>query len=344
MTRQRSRPLTVLLVVVTAWLLAVPATAAPGGVPRAPITVMTRNLYLGADLMPVLTAASGTELVTAAAAVYQQVGANDFPERAQAIAAEIAEAGVDVVGLQEVALWRTGPLGDPAPAETVVVDYLAELQAALAERGLRYDVASTVRNFDGEVPTALGFDVRYTDHDVILVRRGVRVVDAASGSFDATLSFASPTLGEVTVDRGWTSVDVRHGRATYRVVNTHLEAFGPDLLRSAQTLELLAGPLATDLPTTLVGDLNAPPTSQPLALLATAGFADAWQGPGGVTCCFPADLHDPGSLTQRIDYVLHRGWASVDHVEVVGDEPGDRTPSGLWPSDHAGVTATMRLA
>ena len=30
-------------------------------------------------------------------------------------------------------------------------------------------------------------------------------------------------------------------------------------------------------------------------------------------------------------------------VHVVEDKPNDRTPSGLWPSDHAGVFATVRL-
>ena len=28
-------------------------------------------------------------------------------------------------------------------------------------------------------------------------------------------------------------------------------------------------------------------------------------------------------------------------VEVVGDDPYDKTPSGLWPSDHAGVAAKI---
>jgi hypothetical protein len=28
-------------------------------------------------------------------------------------------------------------------------------------------------------------------------------------------------------------------------------------------------------------------------------------------------------------------------AELVGEEPADRTPSGLWPSDHAGVVVTF---
>ena len=30
-------------------------------------------------------------------------------------------------------------------------------------------------------------------------------------------------------------------------------------------------------------------------------------------------------------------------AEVVGDEQADRTPSGLWPSDHASTWAKIRL-
>jgi hypothetical protein len=30
-------------------------------------------------------------------------------------------------------------------------------------------------------------------------------------------------------------------------------------------------------------------------------------------------------------------------IRRVGDQPGDRTPSGLWPSDHAGVIATLKI-
>jgi hypothetical protein len=40
--------------------------------------------------------------------------------------------------------------------------------------------------------------------------------------------------------------------------------------------------------------------------------------------------------------ILFRGAIDVDDVELVGDKQADRTPSGLWPSDHAGVVATLQ--
>ena len=38
--------------------------------------------------------------------------------------------------------------------------------------------------------------------------------------------------------------------------------------------------------------------------------------------------------------------AAIDAIqtEVIGDQQRDRTPSGLWRSDHAGSVASLRLA
>jgi hypothetical protein len=79
-------------------------------------------------------------------------------------------------------------------------------------------------------------------------------------------------------------------------------------------------------------------------VLQAGGFVDAWSDGIGLTCCHAVDLHDPSpTLTKRIDLVLTRGGFETVVAEVVGQEPGDRTPSGLWPSDHAGVVATLRV-
>jgi endonuclease/exonuclease/phosphatase family metal-dependent hydrolase len=48
-------------------------------------------------------------------------------------------------------------------------------------------------------------------------------------------------------------------------------------------------------------------------------------------------------LTKRIDYILYRGSLETALAVVVGDEVMDRTAAGLWPSDHAGVLATLRV-
>ena len=73
------------------------------------INVMTRNLYLGADLGPPIAAKSVGEFTELNGGVLREVTANDFPVRAKGLAQEILKKKPDLVGLQEAALWRTGP-------------------------------------------------------------------------------------------------------------------------------------------------------------------------------------------------------------------------------------------
>src|SRR5688572_27231384 len=99
--------------------------------------VMTRNVYLGADLAPAIGAPDLASFVAGNGAVLRQVTATSFPVRAKGLAAEILDAKPDLVGLQEVALWRTGPvsltplLGGPKTASTVRYDFLELLLAEL---------------------------------------------------------------------------------------------------------------------------------------------------------------------------------------------------------------------
>ena len=295
--------------------------------------------------------------------------ATNFPERARALAFEIKKGAPLLVGLQEVALWRIGrPDGPPAlggtPATHVVYDFLALLLGELGN-GDQYQPVVVQQEADLEAPTALGFDIRLTMRDVILVRRvgDVHVDAKLSGNFvnNLTLPIAGG-ISTVTSTRGWTAVDVVAKRRSFRFVNTHLEAFS-NFYRSAQAFELIAGPLATALPIVLVGDLNSAPDDPPFTepgspfnntnpydiLTAPApgggGLADTWPAlhgnDPGFTCCQDADLRNVQSkLVQRIDHVMITdGDAFRSHL--LGDEPSDRTRSGLWPSDHAGVAADV---
>src|SRR5262249_19098814 len=74
------------------------------------VTVMTRNLYIGFDRTPIGTAIAANNIPQLQLAVKNAVDtlhATNFPERAQALAAEIAAKQPDLVGLQEVALIRS---------------------------------------------------------------------------------------------------------------------------------------------------------------------------------------------------------------------------------------------
>jgi hypothetical protein len=81
--------------------------------------------------------------------------------------------------------------------------------------------------------------------------------------------------------------------------------------------------------------------------LIAAGFKDAWtiQGQGnGLTCYQHADLLNPKSaLSRRIDLVLFQGNVKVQAVELTGNTPEERTQSNLWPSDHVGLVAKLKL-
>jgi endonuclease/exonuclease/phosphatase family metal-dependent hydrolase len=319
---------------------------------RRSADVMTYNLYLGGDLGPVLAAQTLPEVVAAATGIYLQVVATDFPERAQAIADEIAAHKPSLIGLQEVSLWRTDtPADGPAtPAEVVTFDFLQILLDALDERGLSYEAVSEIENFDGEVPTALGFDARLTDRDVILARTDLRksqlkLSKIRAENFDNSLVIPNPVLGSIEVLRGWTSVDAKVRGQKYRFINTHLEAFSPTA-QVAQARELLEGPADTRRPVVMAGDFNSAAdgsTTPTYGLMLADGFTDAWSqarpGEAGNTCCQAPDLDNATSqLDERIDLLLFRGGDfRADDAELLGADPGDRTSSGLWPSDHAGV-------
>lgn len=376
---RRMRPLTLLSLVVAA---AVACTdSSPLGVdginlqqlPPAGargITVMTRNVYVGADLDAVIQApADSVPFVVAVA--YQQLHATDFDVRAAAFANEIQATKPHVVGLQEISKVRTQSPGDfftfdasgnpvvanPYPnASTLEYDYLDILLDTLQARGLDYQVGAIIQNLDIELPMYTGSapipfdDVRLTDYDVILVRGDVEFGNARAENYG--VSYPVPgTVVEMT--RGWASVDATVAGTTFRFVSTHTFSEAK-VLRQAQMAELLPA-IGNDLPVILVGDFNAQPGvwDDAYELAIGQGFIDLW------TEANPADdgytaSDDPSLMSstvpfyKRIDFALARGWfasgstslAGGVHATVVGDELSDRV-GGLWPSDHAGLVATI---
>src|SRR5688572_18585563 len=78
--------------------------------------VMTRNMYLGTDFAEIFAAQTPEQLVAEVAEAYADVEASKPAERIAGIADEIQSKSPDLVGLQEVALWRIGAPFDPSPA------------------------------------------------------------------------------------------------------------------------------------------------------------------------------------------------------------------------------------
>ena len=355
----------------------------------ATVTVMTRNLYLGADINRPVRAASGLSgpeallaLAQANHEVRETVDRTDFAIRSRLVAAEIAATRPDLVGLQEVALWRSGPmeldqLGRPNAA-TVDYDFLAILLIELARRQVVYDVVQSQDESDVEGPAFTGDptlgttdsarDVRLTLRDVLLVRSDaeIRVADRGGGQYQHRLEIDLGGIRYAYV-RGFAWADLKIGRSHLRMVTTHLESESADLAL-AQAEELLTGVAADRSRTTVIAcDCNSdrrdqtvhPPDSVPPAaaydrLTGNGGFADTWlaQGPGagpGFTFGLGEGVDDATArFRRRIDLVLVRGLPperlAASRGEVTGDELAERDQgTGLWPSDHAGVVTELPL-
>ena len=349
------------------------AVVVPFGVPQAggpparqafareaeTVTVMTRNVYLGADLSGAMGALiyDPGSVPAAVAGAWAQVQATDFEVRAGALADEIAQKQPALVGLQEVAIWRSQFPADsssdrPRRARTVEYDFLKILRRALRERGLRYRVAAVAKGVDIELPRLRedGLeDIRFTDRDVILARRGVKASMRRAGNFEAAMEL--PVGDGIPVPRSWASVESKAGGRKFRFVTTHLED-GVEEIQRAQVAELLAGPLATDLPVVLVGDFNSDPDNDFSPLVhgdvTAAGFADAWgevhpSDPGRTWGHAPLLDNETTAFTYRLDYVFRRGeGVTAAGADLVGEDPADRV-GGLWPSDHAGVAVEVRF-
>jgi endonuclease/exonuclease/phosphatase family metal-dependent hydrolase len=342
-------------------LTLVPAGLAQAAKRKKPVdvTVMTRNIYLGGDIFRPIPAQTRDEFERLAGELWAEVQGTDFPTRAKLLAKEVKRTKPDLIGLQEVALWRRGPDGvkDGAvtPATQVVYDFLPTLRAELKRRGLRYNVAAKQRETDIEAPINAGYDVRLTMFDVILVkkRKGLRVTKRLHANYQATIPVPTP-VGTLTSTRGWAAIDVRLEGKRLRLVNTHLEAF-LDATREAQARELVApgGPLRVNRQLIVTGDMNSDPEgrespSGAFDILAGFGLVDTWLarfGPGFSCCLERSDARDTttAGFDHRIDLILAKPRLRALRGQVVGDELKDRAANGLWPSDHAGVVTTLRL-
>src|SRR4051812_26365241 len=325
-------------------LVAAPATSPAAKAPKPQkITVMSRNLFLGADLIPLALAQPGDDFERAAGKLFDDVKATEPDARMRLVAAEIAKAKPDLVGLQEVTLWRTGPKNDGKPAPNVEIDYLATIKQELKRLGASYRVVADQRTLDLEGPTDRGVDVRFTDGNVILARKGVKVTNSKSSDFKSQLVIPTNALGDVAVNRSFNQLDAQVGHAKIHFVNAHLEAYSTDF-RLKQAKELVKGPLKSKkLPTVLVGDLNSGPKlpkkadRPPYLAIAAAGYKEARSSTPN--CCFADDLVS-GTWDHIVDHIMTRPKFKLLRSFVTGTK---RTPSGKAPSDHGGVVSVLQL-
>lgn len=296
------------------------------------ISFLTWNIYLGADLsplIPIITPVGVTE-------VLRQFLATNFPIRAKAIAREIASIKPALIGLQEAIRLELVIPNFPI----VIYDFVELLLEELKERGLHYEVAIFNKNVELlGIPDSNGNTINFLDRDVILIRKeqGLKVINKQQHNFTTNLD------GFL---RGWSLIDVKMDGSVFRMINTHLDPLN-SMIRDAQAAELINVPANTNLPLIITGDFNATPGSTTYNLFVHAGFHDVWQevgkGPGFTAHQNPDLLNAVSGLNERIDYIWFKnGWNPIE-AELVGEAQSDRTKTGLWPSDHAGVSAKLGL-
>ena len=246
---------------------------------------MTRNLYLGVDIQRPIAATAGKTGAEALVALGNSthevraiVDQTDFATRSKLLAREIAGSKPDLVGLQEVALWRSGPIELPPDgalgvpnATHVDQDFLKILLWRLAQRGAYYVPVSVQVESDIESPSFLGSPFDGTHLRPLRSAADHARRDPRSGSAPRC---GSPTRAAATTRHGSTSTSPGYrprssaattgsmpgsARSEFRFVNTHLEAFSSDLALF-QAQELMAGPVAGSPGTTIiVCDCNSDP-------------------------------------------------------------------------------------
>lgn len=368
------------IVAATATLLALsPVAAEAARKPKPQLTVMTRNLYLGADITRPIAATTGKSGVEALLAfgnanhaLRQIVDRTDFPARSKLLAAEIRARKPDLVGLQEVAEWRRGPLrydslGTPT-ATQVDYDFLTTL---LADLGNTYETVVVQQESDVEGPVFPGTDpnaadayfARLTMRDVILRRKAskVKVTKKGSAQYKARLDVDLSGV-KLSFIRGYTWADIKLGSKKMRFINTHLESETSTLAR-AQAREAVAGPVraAGKKPVILVCDCNSDPLDSSVKpndiphrsaydFLTRKTFTDQWLRFAPASKGFTSGLSetdndaDLSGIDHRIDLVLARKANGKPMKSVKGWITGNkaRTATGLWASDHMGVVMRLR--
>jgi len=377
------------------------------------ITVMSRNLYLGADVGVAL------ELIPnfpkAAQFMWDQVKKTDFATRAPKLARESAQDRPEIMGVQEATIWYCKK--DLFSDKVEVFNFLDQFIAATKASGVGYSLATAdgVEAFnpgysiaaipyvtkvrDPEVFNPIfGQDTAscgFTIGDALLVRDDVkdRIIQVGNTEYDATYSIV-PTL--MTIYRGYTWADFKVQDSVVRLITTHLESIWDEnkVPNSAlQAQQLVADLKDAKMPIVIMGDFNADyrdprpqgepnPGEQPVAsetcptpggakcnaysTMIEAGFENASpdaKNPRYYTWGASALLNGPDKkraldakkfgnqygFTDRLDYIFTKNVYATVSSKIIGNVWPDG--SGVWdcgkdkcfPSDHAGVVATIEL-
>ncbi len=269
-----------------------------------PIKVMSRNLYLGADVGVAL--AKIPNMPAAAQFMWEQVQKTDFSKRKKILAAEIQSESPDVIGIQEATIWYCkAHFWSP---KTEVFNFTKEL---LAELDGEYIIASkdgveannpgysigpipfltkvsdakTFQPLFGQNSADCGFQIG----DALLIKKSLKqyVNQVGNSEYDAVYKVV-PTLMEIY--RGYTWADITMQGANVRFVTTHLESLwdANEIPKAADQARQIVKDLSkTKSPIVVIGDFNSDPRDPRLENLPNPGeqpVASEKCPAGSVTC------------------------------------------------------------
>jgi len=239
-------------------------------------TVMSRNIYLGADVGVALELIP--DMPAAAQFMWDQVNKNDFSKRSVALAAEIQSYKPDVIGLQEATIWYCKKNAWSKKVE--VFNFTDQLLQAL---GGDYVLASKdgktafnpgysinpipfltmvkdperFQKIFGQDKAACGFQIG----DALAIKKELagQVLKVGNTEYEASYSIV-PKL--MTIYRGYTWADINIANIPVRFITTHLESIWDENKvpnAAKQATQLIEDVKETNMPLVIIGDFNSDP-------------------------------------------------------------------------------------
>lgn len=377
------------------------------------ITVMSRNIYLGADVGVALEKIPN--FPAAAQFMWDQMKQTDFSSRAPKLAREAALDRPEIIGIQEATIWYCKK--DLFSDQVEVFNFLDELIAATKETGVGYSLAgvngkqafnpgysipaipfltkvkdpAVFQGLFGQDSASCGFTIG----DALLVRDDVkdRILQVGNTEYKTSYSIVPAIM---TIYRGYTWADFQVNDSVVRLITTHLESLWDEnkVPNSAlQAQQLVADLKDAKMPLIVMGDFNADyrdprpvdaanPGEQPVisdncptpggakcnaySTMIEAGFENSspdaensryftWgasallNGPDKNREKFATEFGNQYGFTDRLDYIFTKNIYTTVSSKIIGNVWPDG--SGVWscgseicfPSDHAGIVATIEL-
>ncbi|MGH9137311.1 MAG: endonuclease/exonuclease/phosphatase family protein [Acidimicrobiales bacterium] len=288
----------------------------------------------------------------------------------------IADAGVDVVGLQEVS--RSGNHGLVAArlaqglaaatgdtwqwcwfASNPHVHYEPEPQPGGGGGPLTELAASAAGAQSGngsEFREGLALLTRFSVLDAAVTRLPLRVHEAAlcvpPDPIDCNFAalFDSRALLRVRVETPSGELDVYTTHIAHGLTVASDDTKLRQVRAALDSIDATARP--DPLPDIFVGDFNSVEGDTRYQAVLGRGFVDTYRvaNPAADGFTAPQDVTgDTSTVSERIDFVFARRGAcllEVTESDVFGGQPADRDggPGLVWPSDHYGVVAELSVA